>query len=168
MTESRAKKKEEREAARLAKMKKKEEENGVTVLDELPDWVKASMSSEDAERAEAAADSDMHDPDFCLDPGTFKVVLLVDSAETSGGEQGGKSNRKAITVSELNKKKVDFEVRKLNVGDFAWVARESDPRAGCSPRELVLPHVVERKRIDDLIHSIRDTRYKEQKWRMAR
>ena len=35
-------------------------------------------------------------------------------------------------------------------------------------RELVLDYVVERKRIDDLVASIRDGRYREQKFRFAR
>ena len=33
-------------------------------------------------------------------------------------------------------------------------------------RELVLPYVVERKRMDDLAKSIRDGRFKEQKFRL--
>lgn len=34
-------------------------------------------------------------------------------------------------------------------------------------KELILPYVVERKRTDDLASSIRDGRYKEQKYRLA-
>lgn len=55
------------------------------------------------------------------------------------------------------------------MGDFAWVAKERGSVDGrAPPRELVLPHVAERKRVDDLKSSIFDGRYKEQKWRMAR
>ncbi len=58
---------------------------------------------------------------------------------------------------------MNFEVRHLNVGDFAWVARDR-----LSKKELMLPYVVERKRMDDLRASIIDGRYKEQKWRLSR
>lgn len=80
-------------------------------------------------------------------------------------------------------------VRKLHVGDFVWVAQETQPgdpgKAGrelewqgqwgwartstprtlpaANPRELVLDHVVERKRMDDLCSSIIDGRFREQK-----
>lgn len=63
------------------------------------------------------------------------------------------------TVSELTQMKVPFEVRKLEVGDFAWIARSKNSRAD----ELVLPYIVERKRMDDLGGSIKDGRFKEQK-----
>lgn len=52
-----------------------------------------------------------------------------------------------------------MEIRKINVGDFAWIARSGD-------QELVLDCVVERKRTDDLASSIKDGRYAEQKHRL--
>lgn len=64
------------------------------------------------------------------------------------------------TILELGKNKVPFEVRHLNVGDFAWIARD---QAG---NELVLPYIVERKRLDDLAGSIKDGRFHEQKFRL--
>ncbi|XP_067831734.1 crossover junction endonuclease MUS81 isoform X3 [Heptranchias perlo] len=85
----------------------------------------------------------------------------------------GASHRKRELVTELRKNKIDFDVRKLHVGDFLWVAREKvqhsagqlhSPRA----RELVLDYVVERKRMDDLCGSIVDGRFREQKFRMKR
>ena len=50
----------------------------------------------------------------------------------------------------------------LNVGDFAWAAVE---RSSSKGRTLVLPYIVERKRIDDLFGSItqKEGRYYEQK-----
>lgn len=54
--------------------------------------------------------------------------------------------------------KVPFEVRKLEVGDFLWIARSRT-----SKDELILPYIVERKRMDDLGASIKDRRFKEQK-----
>lgn len=76
-------------------------------------------------------------------------------------------------MSELKRNKIDFDVRKLHVGDFLWVARERVPSCpgqanAPRPRELVLDYVVERKRMDDLCGSIVDGRFREQKFRMKR
>ncbi|XP_078062674.1 structure-specific endonuclease subunit MUS81-like, partial [Mustelus asterias] len=85
----------------------------------------------------------------------------------------GASHRKRELVTELKRNKINFDVRKLHVGDFLWIARErvqhhpgqqQPPRA----RELVLEYVVERKRMDDLCGSIVDGRFREQKFRMKR
>ena len=59
---------------------------------------------------------------------------------------------------------VPFETRHLNVGDFGWIAKEIvafNPNVlrQRAPRELVLPYIVERKRMDDLKSSIIDGRY---------
>lgn len=48
-------------------------------------------------------------------------------------------------------------VRSLELGDVIWVAKRKDEE------ELVLEHVLERKRADDLVASIKDGRFKEQK-----
>lgn len=61
------------------------------------------------------------------------------------------------TIQELNNFKTKFEVRHLNIGDFAWIARNTEKK------ELLLPYIVERKRMDDLGCSIKDGRYHEQK-----
>ena len=61
------------------------------------------------------------------------------------------------TKRELDALNVNFEVRHLKVGDFVWVARNKENK------ELVLPYIVERKRMDDLGKSIKDGRFKEQK-----
>lgn len=50
-----------------------------------------------------------------------------------------------------------FEIRRLSVGDFAWICR------GDNGKELMLPYILERKRLDDLSSSITDGRFHEQK-----
>ncbi|KAK3927797.1 Crossover junction endonuclease MUS81 [Frankliniella fusca] len=90
-----------------------------------------------------------------LESGSFDVLLLVDTCETGGVTKKNHNQ----TVSELTQMKVPFEVRKLEVGDFLWIARSRNSRAD----ELVLPYIVERKRMDDLGSSIKDNRFKEQK-----
>ena len=65
-------------------------------------------------------------------------------------------------MDELKKSKIPHDFGKLNVGDFAWVARD---RNGL---ELILDCIIERKRMDDLCQSIMDGRYKEQKFRLKK
>ncbi|XP_075693467.1 structure-specific endonuclease subunit MUS81 isoform X2 [Rhinoderma darwinii] len=105
-----------------------------------------------------------HVPDFTLRPGLFSVILCVDFIETTGGAV----HKKQELVSELKRNGVNFDVRKLHVGDFLWVAQEKvQPVPGQlripQARELVLDYVIERKRMDDLCGSIIDGRFREQK-----
>ncbi|XP_044038846.1 crossover junction endonuclease MUS81 [Siniperca chuatsi] len=105
----------------------------------------------------------------CLLPGTYEIILCVDFIETTGGS----NHRKQELVKELQRNGVTFDVRKLNVGDFLWVAREKvTPVPGQlrapAGRELVLDYIIERKRMDDLCGSIIDGRFREQKFRLKR
>ncbi|XP_046425910.1 crossover junction endonuclease MUS81 isoform X2 [Neodiprion fabricii] len=95
-----------------------------------------------------------------LAPNTFDVILLVDDREIAGGKVQPKDD---ITLAELTRAEVRFEVRNLKLGDFTWIAR-----CKSSGFELILPHIVERKRMDDFSGSIRDGRYQEQKFRLKR
>ncbi|XP_067256650.1 crossover junction endonuclease MUS81 isoform X1 [Chanodichthys erythropterus] len=104
-----------------------------------------------------------------LPPGSYDIVLCVDFIETTGGSSG----RKQELAKELQRNGVTFDIRKLNVGDFLWVAREKvtpvpgqlRPPVG---KELVLDYIIERKRMDDLCGSIIDGRFREQKFRLKR
>lgn len=60
-------------------------------------------------------------------------------------------------ISELSSLNVTFEMRRLSVGDFVWICRDRNGR------ELMLPYILERKRLDDLSGSIQDGRFHEQK-----
>ncbi|XP_032686476.1 crossover junction endonuclease MUS81 [Odontomachus brunneus] len=99
------------------------------------------------------ADKQIH-----FEPNTFDIILLVDTQETCGGKT--KSQHDA-TLVELTQLGVLFEVRRLKVGDFAWIAK-----CRKTNDELVIPYIVERKRMDDLSASITDGRFHEQKFRM--
>uniref|UniRef100_A0A667Z2D9 Crossover junction endonuclease MUS81 n=1 Tax=Myripristis murdjan TaxID=586833 RepID=A0A667Z2D9_9TELE len=102
-------------------------------------------------------------------PGNYEIILCVDFIETTGGSHHCKQE----LVKELQRNRVTFDIRKLNVGDFLWVAREKvapvpgqlRPPPG---RELVLDYIIERKRMDDLCGSIIDGRFREQKFRLKR
>lgn len=93
-----------------------------------------------------------------LESSKFDIILLVDTQETSGGKTKPQHD---ATIKELTQLDVLFEIRHLKVGDFAWIARCRRKKI-----ELILPYIVERKRIDDLNASIIDGRFHEQKYRL--
>nr|XP_024644816.1 crossover junction endonuclease MUS81 isoform X3 [Macaca nemestrina] len=93
-------------------------------------------------------------------PGEEAAVPGAASAELGG--------HRPELLRELQRLHVTHTVRKLHVGDFVWVAQETNPRDPASPGELVLDHIVERKRLDDLCSSIIDGRFREQKFRLKR
>ncbi|XP_021370598.1 crossover junction endonuclease MUS81-like isoform X2 [Mizuhopecten yessoensis] len=106
-------------------------------------------------------------PDFVLTPGNFDIILCIDNQEFYGS---GKNGSKTL-LPDLMKNGVNCDLRKLQVGDLLWVAREkTDPVLGGvnqgKGRELVLDYVVERKRMDDLVHSCIDGRLPDQKFRL--
>lgn len=78
-----------------------------------------------------------------------QVFLVVDSREK-------KSNRERLFFQEyLAKHKVESCTRFLGLGDFLWIRNER-----------ILGHIVERKAGSDLIASISDGRFREQKRRL--
>lgn len=54
------------------------------------------------------------------------------------------------------------EIRRLSAGDFLWICRDTMDES----KEVVLPYIIERKRMDDLASSIKDGRFHEQKFRL--
>lgn len=115
-----------------------------------------------AASAELASEAGVQQPPLELRPGEYRVLLCVDIGETRGG------GHRPELLRELQRLHVTHTVRKLHVGDFVWVAQETNPRDPASPGELVLDHIVERKRLDDLCSSIIDGRFREQKFRLKR
>ncbi|KAI9644989.1 Crossover junction endonuclease mus81 [Ciborinia camelliae] len=101
-----------------------------------------------------------------LRPGTFTVELILDNREVAS-----KQNRDGIP-NQLKDLGVPHSVRALPLGDFLWVARVQEDKAkwlDLSKSNLImLNHIMERKRIDDLIGSIKDGRYEEQKFRLKK
>ncbi|KAI0392400.1 hypothetical protein F5Y17DRAFT_361555 [Xylariaceae sp. FL0594] len=101
-----------------------------------------------------------------LAPGTFTVHLVLDVREVRA-----KTDRDYMQ-EELAKKGVKPIMRALELGDALWVAKCHDPnflsRTGSEGDEVVLDWIVERKRLDDLIGSIKDGRFHEQKFRLKR
>lgn len=108
-------------------------------------------------------------PDFTpiqLPPGSFSVQMLLDVREVRA-----KTDRDYMK-EELAKQGVTPIMKSLEVGDIQWVAKCHDPNLlsgrGAEGDEIVLDWIVERKRLDDLIGSIKDGRFHEQKYRLKR
>lgn len=100
-------------------------------------------------------------PDFTpevLKAGSYAVHLMLDNREVRT-----RSDRDYIQ-DNLADAGVRPITRPLQVGDAMWVAREK----GGQRREVVLDYIIERKRLDDLVSSIRDGRFHEQKFRLAK
>ncbi|KAI9595078.1 hypothetical protein BDF19DRAFT_443380 [Syncephalis fuscata] len=98
--------------------------------------------------------------DLTAMPGTFEVILLLDNRELNR-----RKDSKCIQKG-LEKQDINVEVRALPLGDTLWIARG---KTSTGHRvELLLDVVLERKEIDDLIASIKDGRYHEQKHRLER
>jgi crossover junction endonuclease MUS81 len=93
-----------------------------------------------------------------LTAGTFTIHLLLDNREVRA------LNDRDYIATNLENAGVTPIIKALKVGDVMWVARENGP-AG---REVVLDHIVERKRLDDLLFSVRDGRFHDQKFRLKK
>lgn len=96
-----------------------------------------------------------------LAPGSQpSLILIVDAMERSRGVAGASPSQRI--VSELQARGVACERRALAVGDYIWLCR--DP----SGTEVLLNCIAERKTSNDLASSVRDGRYHEQKYRLAK
>ena len=102
-----------------------------------------------------------------LQPGTFTVRLVLDNREVRA-----KGDRDHIS-DELKKHSCDPIARSLALGDFFWVAKMHDDKLlsrcyGEAGDEVALDWIVERKRLDDLVGSITDGRFQEQRFRLRK
>nr|SVE79496.1 EOG090X06E6 [Daphnia magna] len=100
-----------------------------------------------------------------LKAGEYDIVLCVDIAEVSGSSGSGKNQKETASKSFQNCG-VPYDVRKLSIGDYLWICKPKTSSGISSDQELALPYVVERKRMDDVVSSIKDGRFKEQKFRL--
>ncbi|KAG0123275.1 hypothetical protein HOY82DRAFT_619471 [Tuber indicum] len=109
----------------------------------------------------AASGSRSTFPDFSpeiVKAGSFTVHLLLDNREvrTKNDRDYIQDNLKTCGINPIT--------RPLQVGDAMWIACEKGGRN----REIALDHIIERKRLDDLVASIKDGRFHEQKFRLAK
>lgn len=101
-----------------------------------------------------------------IPPASFTVQLVLDTREVRS------SKDRDYISNELHRKGVPHDVRALELGDVMWVAKFHDARFlaqhGEEGDEVMLDYIVERKRLDDLLGSIKDGRFHEQKFRLQR
>lgn len=88
-------------------------------------------------------------------PDSYEIMLLVDIREIKM-----KTNRDYF-LEKLTEKGIRVAKRALELGDMIWVAQKRGSKN--QNDELFLDIIVERKRLDDLVTSIKDGRYHEQK-----
>ncbi|KAI0241538.1 Crossover junction endonuclease mus81, partial [Massospora cicadina] len=112
---------------------------------------------------ELAGESDPSTPtipqsDRNTSPQQNEIVLVLDNREVRG-----KKDRDYFQA-QLDKKGVVNTTRALSLGDALWIAR---PHVSSGPHEeIVLDFIIERKNMDDFASSIKDGRFKEQKFRL--
>ncbi|KAI9678777.1 MAG: Crossover junction endonuclease mus81 [Caeruleum heppii] len=147
-----------------------EEEGNFIALDDDPleGIAQRTPVSQTPPPATQPADDDLL-PSFTplrLAPNTFSVQLVLDNREVRA-----KQDRDYIQ-EELTKRGVKPIMRSLELGDALWVAKPHDSqtlrRQGEACDEVVLDYIVERKRLDDLVGSIKDGRFHEQKFRLKK
>ena len=108
-----------------------------------------------------------------LPASSFTVHLVLDTREVRT-----KTDRDYI-AEQLNKLGIKSICRALPLGDALWIAKLSPSSKhvltsgnigddGEGRDEIMLDHIIERKRLDDLIGSIKDGRFHEQKFRLRR
>jgi crossover junction endonuclease MUS81 len=101
-----------------------------------------------------------------LEPGSFTVKLVLDIREVRAKQD------RDYMQNELSKAGVTPIMRALELGDILWVAKLHSPsllsQLGAEGDEVLLDWIVERKRLDDLVGSIKDGRFHEQKFRLRK
>ncbi|KAG1459667.1 hypothetical protein G6F55_004625 [Rhizopus delemar] len=95
-----------------------------------------------------------------ISPGEYEIMLILDSREIQ------MKNNRSYIQNRLSSKGINLSTRSLDLGDVIWIARKKGSTRQSD--ELFLDYVVERKRLDDLVYSIKDGRFTEQKTRLKR
>lgn len=85
-----------------------------------------------------------------LRPGTYTIQLVMDNREIHSQVDRDRLER------EIGEAGIPYSMKALDVGDALWVAKSGG-------QEYVLDYIIERKRMDDLVSSITDGRFHEQK-----
>lgn len=90
-------------------------------------------------------------------PDSYDIILHIDHREVRSKEDRGFFARKLL------QRGIKTESSSLTVGDMIWLAKHKQ-----SGQQCALNFIVERKRLDDLVISIRDNRFSEQKNRLQK
>ncbi|GFF75886.1 crossover junction endonuclease mus81 [Aspergillus lentulus] len=136
----------------------------------VPEFIRDDQNNEDIQiqdndRGRNPIDEIRIEP-ITLPANSFTIQLVLDTREVRS------SKDRDYIANELSKKGITPEVRALELGDAMWVARCNDhtflSQYGEECNEVMLDWIVERKRMDDLLGSIKDGRFHEQKFRLRR
>ncbi|CAK9298819.1 unnamed protein product [Gordionus sp. m RMFG-2023] len=92
-----------------------------------------------------------------LSNSNYEIILYIDSTENNS------SYFKKYAKDIFMKNGVKIEVIRLTLGDFLWVIKYNN-----TADTYLFPYIIERKNISDLSHSIKDGRFREQKFRLKR
>ncbi|KAG6549681.1 hypothetical protein Mapa_008660 [Marchantia paleacea] len=92
----------------------------------------------------------------------YDVICILDRREQFRRGSAGSHLQKFAERLETQFE-IKVETRQVPVGDAIWIARHKQ-----TSEEYVLDFVIERKAVDDLWMSIRDSRYKNQKLRLLK
>ena len=84
--------------------------------------------------------------------GSYDIIFILDHREVKTTK-----NREYVRDA-LARNRIPVERRALELGDMCWIARHRETKD-----EIILDFIIERKRIDDLVKSIKDGRFHEQK-----
>lgn len=145
-------------ALRQVQKEKGEQVEDLWSSDEEGENRETSLPDSHESDAEQTKDADSLFTNSVWLPGTFEIKLLVDNREVRNTAD------RTYFVNEIRSKGIDAHSRPLAVGDIMWIAEKKESGGEMA----VLGHIVERKRIDDLVSSIKDGRFQEQKSRLRR
>jgi crossover junction endonuclease MUS81 len=98
-----------------------------------------------------------------LPAGSYTIHLTIDNREVRSKED------RTYIPTQITSLGITPIQRSLSLGDAFWTAKpKTTPSNPHSSEEYILPHIVERKRLDDLVASIKDKRFHDQKFRLQR
>ena len=89
---------------------------------------------------------------------SYTISFVLDTREIKSTKYEGDRD---FIREQIQKRGVRIEQRALELGDVCWIAKRNG-MSGAS-NEVVLDFILERKRADDLVGSIKDGRFHEQK-----
>ena len=84
--------------------------------------------------------------------GSYTISIIIDNREVRS------SDDRNFFHNELERLGIMARVEALSVGDAVWIAQHNTTK-----KVAVIDYILERKRVDDLISSIKDGRFTEQK-----
>lgn len=130
-------------------------QSGTVETSPLMSRTRSVLTPNDKNKTKTATDGKYHRSIWPA--GSFEIILIVDNREKRAASDPD------FFVNKLKEHGISASVDALAVGDLVWAARNKN-----SKQVAVLDYIMERKRLDDLVSSIKDGRFQEQKGRLKR